>query len=41
MVAAACGDAPFHLIPGAGHALYLEKPDAFNRLVRDFVLARR
>jgi pimeloyl-ACP methyl ester carboxylesterase len=33
--------APAHLIPGAGHALYLEKPQEFNRLVADFARARR
>ena len=33
--------APCHEIAGAGHALYLEKPDEFNRRVRDFVLAPR
>jgi pimeloyl-ACP methyl ester carboxylesterase len=28
--------ASVHVIPGAGHALYLEKPEEFNRLVSDF-----
>ena len=35
-IAAALPDASVHVIPGAGHALYLEKPEAFNRLVSDF-----
>jgi pimeloyl-ACP methyl ester carboxylesterase len=26
------------LIPGTGHALYLEKPQASNRLVRDLAM---
>ena len=32
-IAAALPSASVHVIPGAGHALYLEKPEAFNRLV--------
>jgi pimeloyl-ACP methyl ester carboxylesterase len=28
--------ASVHVIPGAGHALYLAKPEEFNRLVSDF-----
>jgi pimeloyl-ACP methyl ester carboxylesterase len=34
-IAAAFPAAPVHVIPGAGHALYLEKPEEFNRLVSD------
>lgn len=32
--------AAVHVIAGAGHALYLEQPDAFNALVADFLLKR-
>jgi pimeloyl-ACP methyl ester carboxylesterase len=32
-IAAAFPAASVHVIPGAGHALYLEKPEEFNRLV--------
>jgi pimeloyl-ACP methyl ester carboxylesterase len=35
-LAALCPGAPLHLISGAGHALYLEKPEEFNRLVAGF-----
>jgi pimeloyl-ACP methyl ester carboxylesterase len=35
-IAAAFPSASVHVIPGAGHALYLEKPEEFNRLVSDF-----
>jgi pimeloyl-ACP methyl ester carboxylesterase len=35
-IAAAFPAASAHVIPGAGHALYLEKPEEFNRLVLDF-----
>ncbi len=35
-IAAAFPAASMHVIPGAGHALYLEKPEEFNRLVSDF-----
>jgi pimeloyl-ACP methyl ester carboxylesterase len=35
-IAAAFPVASVHVIPGAGHALYLEKPEEFNRLVSDF-----
>jgi pimeloyl-ACP methyl ester carboxylesterase len=35
-IAAAFPAASVHVIPGAGHALYLEKPEEFNRLVSDF-----
>ncbi|HZU88003.1 MAG TPA: alpha/beta fold hydrolase [Stellaceae bacterium] len=38
-IAALCAGAPVHIVPGAGHALYLEKPEAFNRLVGAFVAA--
>lgn len=31
--------APVHVIPGAGHALYLEKPDQFTRILADFAEA--
>jgi pimeloyl-ACP methyl ester carboxylesterase len=39
-IAAACRAASVHVIPGAGHALYLEKPQKFNRLVADFATAQ-
>lgn len=26
-----------HLVPGAGHGVFMEKPDAFNALVREFL----
>jgi pimeloyl-ACP methyl ester carboxylesterase len=32
--------AAVHVIAGAGHALYLEQPQAFNTLVADFLLTR-
>jgi pimeloyl-ACP methyl ester carboxylesterase len=32
-IAAALPAVLVHVIPGAGHALYLEKPEEFNRLV--------
>jgi pimeloyl-ACP methyl ester carboxylesterase len=32
--------AAVHVIAGAGHALYLEQPDAFNALVADFISKR-
>jgi pimeloyl-ACP methyl ester carboxylesterase len=35
-IAAAFPAASAHVIPGAGHALYLEKPEEFYRLVSDF-----
>jgi pimeloyl-ACP methyl ester carboxylesterase len=35
-IAAAFPAASVHVVPGAGHALYLEKPEEFNRLVSDF-----
>jgi pimeloyl-ACP methyl ester carboxylesterase len=35
-IAAACSAASMHVIPGAGHAVYLEKPQQFNRLLADF-----
>jgi pimeloyl-ACP methyl ester carboxylesterase len=38
-IAAACPAASIHVIPGAGHALYLEKPQQFNRLLAGFVAA--
>ena len=38
---AAAFAAPAHIISGAGHALYLEKAQEFNRLLSDFALARR
>jgi pimeloyl-ACP methyl ester carboxylesterase len=28
--------APVHVLPGAGHAIYVEQPEAFNVLVRGF-----
>jgi pimeloyl-ACP methyl ester carboxylesterase len=36
-IAAGVPAASVHVVPGAGHALYLEKPEEFNRLVSDFV----
>jgi pimeloyl-ACP methyl ester carboxylesterase len=38
-IATPCGVASMHVIPGAGHALYLEKPREFNRLLADFATA--
>jgi pimeloyl-ACP methyl ester carboxylesterase len=35
-IAAGFPAASVHVVPGAGHALYLEKPEEFNRLVSDF-----
>jgi pimeloyl-ACP methyl ester carboxylesterase len=35
-IATAIPAASVHVVPGAGHALYLEKPEEFNRLVSDF-----
>jgi pimeloyl-ACP methyl ester carboxylesterase len=35
-IAAAMCAASVHVIPGAGHALYLEKPEEFNQLIEDF-----
>jgi pimeloyl-ACP methyl ester carboxylesterase len=35
-IAAALPAASVHVIPDAGHALYLEKPEEFDRLVSDF-----
>ena len=29
--------APVHVLPGAGHAVYLEQPEAFNALMREFL----
>jgi pimeloyl-ACP methyl ester carboxylesterase len=40
-VAAACKAASVHVIPGAGHAVYLEKPQQFNRLLEAFVATPR
>jgi pimeloyl-ACP methyl ester carboxylesterase len=37
-IAAQCHAAPCHVIAGAGHMLYLEKPEVFNRLLRDFLM---
>jgi pimeloyl-ACP methyl ester carboxylesterase len=39
-IAAAIPAASVHVVPGAGHALYLEKPAEFNRLVSDFAATR-
>lgn len=36
-VAALRPQAPVHVIPGAGHALYLEKPERFNAILLDFL----
>ncbi len=36
-VAALRPQAPVHVIAGAGHALYLEKPERFNAILRDFL----
>jgi len=32
-------DAELHILPGAGHASFWEAPDAFNRIVVDFLAA--
>jgi len=37
-IAAAWPGAAVHVIPGAGHALYLEQPDVFNSLLTDFIV---
>lgn len=39
-IAAECRDASVHVIPSAGHAVYLEKPREFNRLLADFAAAQ-
>jgi len=39
-IAAACRATATHVIPGAGHALYLEKPREFNRLLADFAATK-
>ena len=39
-IATACGVASMHVIPGAGHALYLEKPREFDRLLAEFAGAK-
>ena len=31
--------APVHVLPGAGHAIYIEQPEAFNAIVERFVIA--
>lgn len=36
-IAATWPGAAVHVIPGAGHALYLEQPDTFNALLADFL----
>jgi 3-oxoadipate enol-lactonase len=36
-VASAWPGAAVHVIPGAGHALYLEQPDVFNALLAAFL----
>jgi pimeloyl-ACP methyl ester carboxylesterase len=36
-IAATRPQAPIHVIAGAGHAVYLEKPAAFNATVSDFI----
>jgi pimeloyl-ACP methyl ester carboxylesterase len=36
-IAAARPEAPVHVVPGAGHAVYLERPVDFNALVREFL----
>jgi pimeloyl-ACP methyl ester carboxylesterase len=38
-IAAACSGASTHVIPGAGHAVYLEKPQQFNGLLANFAAA--
>ena len=38
-IAAACSAATMHVISGAGHAVYLEEPQQFNRLLADFAAA--
>ena len=35
--AAQCPHAPVHVIEGAGHALYLERAEEFNALLRKFL----
>ncbi len=30
--------APVHVVGGAGHAVYLERPDVFNSLLADFIV---
>ena len=39
-IAAERPDAPAHVIPGAGHAVYFERPAAFNALMRSFLAGR-
>ena len=39
-IAARWPGAAVHVIAGAGHALYLEQPQAFNALLADFLLER-
>jgi len=36
-IAAERPEAPLHVIPGAGHAVYLERPVDFNALLREFL----
>ncbi len=36
-IAQAIPNARLHVIPGAGHASFLEQPDAFNRILVDFL----
>jgi pimeloyl-ACP methyl ester carboxylesterase len=31
--------APVHVLPGAGHAIYIEQAEAFNAIVERFVMA--
>jgi pimeloyl-ACP methyl ester carboxylesterase len=38
-IAAAFPAASVHVIPGAGHAIYLEKPEQFNQLLTGFAAA--
>ena len=39
-IAAAWPGAAVHVIAGAGHALYLEQPEAFNALLQAFLSKR-
>ncbi len=40
-VAAVWPGAAVHVIPGVGHALYLEQPDTFNALLAAFLSPTR
>jgi pimeloyl-ACP methyl ester carboxylesterase len=36
-IATARPGVPVRVVPGAGHALYIEKPEAFDRIMLDFI----